>query len=150
MRAAGRDAKLQPPMFKIRLSRRHHPDAVAGSGGAAPALDEAALGRLRQLDPDGSRGFLRKVLGTYEGSLQRHLATLAGAAASGDLQLAGDVAHTLKSSSASVGAIALSQACAAVERLARAGDGAALGAALGALRAEGERVLAAVRAMLPA
>lgn len=150
MRAAGRDATLQPLMIKTRFTRRLHPDGAAGSGGVAPVLDEAALGRLRQLDPDGSRGFLPKVLGTYEGSLQRHLATLAGAAASGDLRLAGDVAHTLKSSSASVGAIGLSQACAAVERLARAGDAAALGAPLSALCAEGERVLLAVRAMLPA
>lgn len=136
-------------MFNIRSPRRRHPDREAGHGGVAPVLDEPALDRLRALDPDGSRGFLPKVLGTYETALQRHLGTLAAAAVSGDLASAGSVAHTLKSSSASVGAIGLAQHCAAVERLARAGDAAALGAPLSALCAEGERVLQAVRAMLP-
>jgi hypothetical protein len=111
-------------------------------------LDAEALQRLRQLDPDGSRGFLGQVMRTFETSLVRHLATLRDAQAQADLKRAGDVAHTLKSSSASVGALAFAQGCAAVERLARLGDPAALGAPLEGLLQEGERVLAAVRAML--
>ncbi|GAB4118484.1 MAG: hypothetical protein Fur0014_19660 [Rubrivivax sp.] len=112
-------------------------------------LDAAALARLRQLDPDGKRGFLTQVLRTFEASLVRHLQALHEAGAQGDLKRAGDVAHTLKSSSASVGALAFSQGCATVEKLARAGDAAALGEPLVTLCAEGARVLEAVRAMLP-
>ncbi len=130
--------------------RRRHAEHPGGAGATPEVLDPAALARLRQLDPDGTRGFLTQVLRTFESSLVRHLAALAEAQAQGDLKRAGDVAHTLKSSSASIGALAFAQGCAAVEKLARAGDAAALGAPLVTLMAEGARVLAAVRAMLPA
>lgn len=129
--------------------RRRHASDPGGNGAAPEVLDAASLARLRQLDPTGSRGFLTQVLRTFETSLVRHLAALEEAGAQADLKRAGDVAHTLKSSSASIGALAFSQGCAAVEKLARAGDMAALGAPLVTLRAEGARVLAAVRAMLP-
>ncbi|MBT9486896.1 MAG: Hpt domain-containing protein [Rubrivivax sp.] len=111
-------------------------------------LDAEAIHRLRQLDPDGSRGFMGQLLRTFETSLVRHLASLREAQAQADLKRAGDVAHTLKSSSASVGALVFAQGCAVVERGARQGDMAALQAPLDGLLAEGERVLAAVRAML--
>lgn len=146
--SAARDSRLDRLMFKIRLSRRCHSEAATGAGGAPPLLDEDALARLRQLDPDGRRGFLTQVLQTYAQSLDRHLLTLADAAATNDIRRAGEVAHTLKSSSASVGALALSQCCATVERLARANDAAATGAPMDALRAEAQRVLAGVQAML--
>lgn len=136
-------------MFHHAHPRRQQAAGADGPGGGAPlVLDEATLGRLRQLDPDGSRGFLVQVLKTYEASLQRHLGTLDEAAASGDVRRAGDVAHTLKSSSGSIGALDFAQCCAAVERLARAGDAAALGAPLALMRSEAARVLLAVRAML--
>jgi len=136
-------------MFRLRLSSRRRAAGPSGGGAAPPVLDEGALGRLRELDPDGSRGFLVQVLRTYEASLQRHMVTLADAAAVQDIETAGRVAHTLKSSSASVGALGFAQCCAAVERLAKAADPEALGAPLAALRAEGQRVLQAVRAILP-
>lgn len=129
--------------------RRRHVTHPGGTGAAPEVLDQAALARLRQLDPDGARGFLNQVLRTFEASLVRHLAALQEAQAQSDLKRAGDVAHTLKSSSASIGALVFSQGCATVEKLARAGDTSALGAPLLTLQAEGTRVLAAVRAMLP-
>lgn len=136
-------------MNHLRLHRLRHPRNPGGTGAAPTVLDEAALARLRQLDPDGARGFLTQVMRTFDASLVRHLATLQDARLQGDLKRAGDVAHTLKSSSASIGALEFSQGCALVERLAKAGDASALGEPLLALQAEGERVLAAVRAMLP-
>lgn len=129
--------------------RRRHANDPGGTGAPPCVLDAASLARLRQLDPDGSRGFVNQVLRTFEASLVRHLAALDEARAQGDLKRAGDVAHTLKSSSASIGALDFAHGCAAVERLARGGDTAALGEPLVTLRTEGTRVLAAVRAMLP-
>lgn len=128
--------------------RRRHANDPGGAGAPPYELDAASLARLRQLDPDGSRGFVNQVLRTFEASLVRHLAALDEAGVQGDLKRAGDVAHTLKSSSASIGALGFAQGCATVERLARAGDAAALGEPLVTLRAEGARVLAAVRAIL--
>jgi len=54
------------------------------------------------------------------------------------------VAHTLKSSSASIGALALSALCADIERLLRAGDVAGASALIDPFHAEVSRVDAAV------
>jgi HPt (histidine-containing phosphotransfer) domain-containing protein len=58
------------------------------------------------------------------------------------------VAHTLKSSSASVGALALSKACGDVERRIRAQLPGDLQAEVEMLLSAGEAALVAVRAML--
>jgi HPt (histidine-containing phosphotransfer) domain-containing protein len=137
-------------MFRLHRHPCRHPLDDAGDATVAPAIDCGALDRLRQLDPGGRRGFLQHVLQTYERSLAKHLAVLAAAADSGDIARAGESAHTLKSSSASIGALVLADRCAEVERLARAGDAAALGAPLQALRAEAGRVGEAVQAILRA
>jgi HPt (histidine-containing phosphotransfer) domain-containing protein len=136
-------------MYAKPLHRLRHAQDPAGHGAPPPVIDPAALDRLRQLDPDGQRGFLVQVLRTYENSLLRYLTTLAGARTQGDLKLAGDTAHTLKSSSAAIGALGFSSRCAELERMARAGEAGALGAPLDGLLAEADRVLHAVRAMLP-
>jgi HPt (histidine-containing phosphotransfer) domain-containing protein len=126
------------------------PPAPASAAPSAPALDAQALARLHALDPDGSRGFVLQVLRTYEASLQRGLGALQQARDEAALERAGTTAHTLKSSSAAVGALAFAAVCADLERLARAGDAAALGAPLGRVLEEAATALAAVRAMLPA
>jgi HPt (histidine-containing phosphotransfer) domain-containing protein len=129
-----------------RRCRSADPDA-AGAGPAA--LDADALARLRELDPDDSRGFVMQVLRTYEASVERHLARLATADGEAlDAKIAGDVAHTLKSSSASVGALAFSASCARLERAVKTDDKGDIVPALAAMCAEGRRALAAVRAML--
>lgn len=112
-------------------------------------LEPAVLERLKQLDPDGSRGFLAQVMRTYDASLTRYLATLAAAQQAADLKQAAEAAHTLKSSSAAIGASRLAMHCADVERMARAEDAAALGESFTMLIGEAARVQAAVRAMLP-
>jgi HPt (histidine-containing phosphotransfer) domain-containing protein len=142
-------------MFPTRRFRRCHPGADGGAGEPRATLDPEAIERLRQLDPDGSRGFIVQVLRTYEASLRRHLAALDEAALEHKLTAAqvvevGRVAHTLKSSSASVGASSFAALCAGVEQQAKSGDFAVLGTPLQALREEGARTLEVVRAMLPA
>jgi HPt (histidine-containing phosphotransfer) domain-containing protein len=114
-------------------------------------LDATALGRLRELDPDGRNGVVRRVLGAFETSLVRQLAQLAQLAAEvdgGRAAVVGGIAHTLKSSSASVGALRLTAACDEVERRARESGGAAQRHDVERLLAEGEAALAAVRAIL--
>jgi HPt (histidine-containing phosphotransfer) domain-containing protein len=91
------------------------------------------------------------VLRTYEASLERHLSTLASVDGGPPPTLddVARVAHTLKSSSASVGATAFAALCGVAERQAKAGDPNVLGDTLQALRDAGAQALAAVRAMLP-
>lgn len=111
-------------------------------------LDEAALARLRELDPDGRHGVVTRVMRTYETSLVRQMAQLVEARDRGDPVAIGNLAHTLKSSSASVGALALSALCAEIERLVRGDETAGLGPLVEHLLSEAELVLGAVRAML--
>ena len=79
-------------------------------------LDEAALARLRELDPDGRHGVVGRVLGAYEAALVRHLEQMRATRAAPNSELVCALAHTLKSSSASVGAAALARACALTRR----------------------------------
>jgi HPt (histidine-containing phosphotransfer) domain-containing protein len=115
-------------------------------------LDAGALARLRELDPDGRHGVLTRVLTAFETSLSRMLVQLAAERDSDDAQLVAgvvaSVAHTLKSSSASVGALELARACSDVERRLREGQPGHLGADIERLLAAGEAALAAVRTML--
>jgi HPt (histidine-containing phosphotransfer) domain-containing protein len=124
------------------------PGAAAASAGQPVGLDDAALARLRELDPDGRHGVLRRVLQAFETSLVRMLAQLAAERSDGDAGVVAGVAHTLKSSSASVGALQLAAACADVERRLRTGTPGNLGADVEHLLTEGEAALLAVAAML--
>ena len=111
---------------------------------ATPVLDAACMAELRALDPDGKAQLVKRVLATYQVSLAKLVDQLRVAQADGAWDQVSRVAHTLKSSSASIGALALSTLCADIERLLRAGDSAAAGALLDAFHAEVRRVDAAV------
>jgi HPt (histidine-containing phosphotransfer) domain-containing protein len=108
-------------------------------------LDAQTLAKLQELDPDGKAGLVQRVLTTYTRSLSRLLAQLHTARVANDPQAVRHVAHTLKSSSASVGALQLSALCADIERRLREGQTDGLDAQLDAMSQEGERVLAALR-----
>ncbi len=118
------------------------PDSPDAADPRPGLLDAQALARLHELDPGGQAGLVRRILATYAQSLQRLLAQLAAARAAGDREGMRHAAHTLKSSSASVGALELSALCAQAEAGLRDGDTAALPALLDRLCAEGERILA--------
>jgi histidine phosphotransfer protein HptB len=113
-----------------------------------PGLDERALAQLRSLDPDGRHGVLPRVFAAFEASLLRLPAQLAGLSAAANAKALGEIAHTLKSSSASVGALGLARLCAQAEQAARAGEIERLDVAVAGLRTESARVLGLVRAML--
>jgi len=113
-------------------------------GDARAVLDEACMAELRALDPDGKAQLVRRVLATYRDSLARLVAQMRQAHADAAWEQAARVAHTLKSSSASVGALALSSVCADIERLLRAGDSAGARPLIASFHAEVARVDAAV------
>ncbi|MBV8379619.1 MAG: Hpt domain-containing protein [Paucibacter sp.] len=86
----------------------------------AAALDADALARLRELDPESRSGLLVRVVNAYLASLDRLVPELDQArGANADAEVIRHVAHTLKSSSASVGALQVSRRCAEIETLAR-------------------------------
>ena len=111
-------------------------------------LDESALDRLRELDPDGRHGVLQRVLTAFETSLARALGQLQEQQVAADAKAVAALAHTLKSSSASVGAMALAAACAQVEARLRDGQNTNLRDDVGLLLAHGRAAQVAVGAML--
>ncbi|WP_341886935.1 Hpt domain-containing protein [Variovorax sp. YR752] len=111
-------------------------------------LDAQALERLRELDPKGENHLMERVLQAFEVSVARLGPQLEASRRSGDRAGIRHVAHTLKSSSASIGAMSLSQQCAAVEAMVRQDSTDDLDAPLAALSAEIDAVLKALRSVL--
>lgn len=121
--------------------------AATLAAGASP-LDAHTLAQLSQLDPTGANRLIARVLGAYHGSLARLRGQLAQARVSGDLAAARLAAHTLKSASASIGALRLSSLCAEAEHAARDGEAGRLAAVLDELDGEAVQVDAAVQHLL--
>jgi len=111
-------------------------------------LDAAALARLSELDPTGNGTLVQRVLATYATSLERTRNELLQARQPMRPEALRHLSHTLKSSSASVGALALSALCAQVEQHVRVPQPGDIDALLDAMLAEMQRVAGAVQAML--
>jgi hypothetical protein len=121
----------------------HSPPAALAS-----VLDPVSLQRLHELDPQGANRVVERVLRAFETSLTRLLPQSSQALAQGDHEALRHVVHTLKSSSASVGALDLSRCCSDIENRLRQMQLDGLAERLAKLNAEGGRVLAAVRSLL--
>jgi hypothetical protein len=115
---------------------------------SATLLDAEALDRLRELDPSGKSRLLERVLRAFHSSASRLAEQFGEARKRGDMQGIRHVAHTLKSSSASIGALALARLCAEIEASIRAEALAALPERLDAMDRELAAVLQVVTPML--
>ena len=117
-------------MLSRPLSDRSRPHGalpdVSGAGSARPAppaqLDPEALQRLRELDPTGASRLMERVVKAFNASVSRLLPQLHAARDNADPAGIRHVAHTLKSSSASIGAVKLALLCAEMEAMARKGS----------------------------
>jgi len=115
---------------------------------AATTLDAEALQRLRELDPHGQNQLLQRVLRAFDTSARRLSLQLADARQRNDVLGIRHVAHTLKSSSASIGALVLARLCAEIEASIRAEALAGLGERLDCVDRELDAVLQAVTSLL--
>ena len=122
--------------------------APASEAAGGPGFDPAAIERLRELDADGQNRLLQRVVKAFETSTARLLPQLTGAAHAGDLGAVRLFAHSLKSASASVGAIKLTGLCAEIEAMTPAEQDQDLPACVGALTRETEIVLDVVRSVV--
>jgi HPt (histidine-containing phosphotransfer) domain-containing protein len=118
------------------------PKAVSGR------LDDDALGRLRELDPAGRTGLVGRVMRAFDTSARRLRSSLHDARVTGDLLGIRHVVHTLKSSSASIGALHLSALCAEIENMIRNESTERLDSHVGAMELELELVLEAIKPLL--
>ncbi len=84
-------------------------------------VDAATLAELLET-VGGDRDFLAELVETYRADCPRLLAELRAALAAGDAPAARRAAHTLKSTSASMGALGLAAQCREIEAAAAAGN----------------------------
>lgn len=125
--------------------------AAIDAGTTQPAgdrLDPEALARLNELDPKGENELVKRVLKAFANSAARLMPQLEAARAGADLAAIRYVAHTLKSSSASIGALALSSNCADIEAMVRSAEADHLPERLDAMRRQIDAVLAEIDRML--
>ena len=124
--------------------------ADVASTSPVPVLDAQALRDLSELDPKGQSRLLQRVLKAFQVSAARLMPQLEAARRAGDLATVRLVAHTLKSSSGSIGALRLARISAQVESLIRTDATDSLGASIDELRAAMAEVLHAIERVLEA
>ena len=129
----------------------HAPAArSASSVKAGEVLDRSTLEALRRLRPNGRPDLLAQVLRIYLVESLRLAETVRTALAASDATAFTKASHTLKSSSANIGARRFSALCAQLQNLGRAGDCASAVDLLPAFEAEYAAVREAATALVPA
>jgi signal transduction histidine kinase/DNA-binding response OmpR family regulator len=126
---AGMDEYLTKPIRTAELvaaiqraSRRDEArgPAIQGAKATGPAVDRPTFERL--LESMADLEFVAELLDTFAAEGQTMIASLDEAIGGKNTELARRVAHTLKSNAATFGAMALSDACRALEAATREGD----------------------------
>lgn len=126
-----------------RYPRRHSHDSSRDG-----VLDQTILNRLSQLDPNGVNRLLERVVTAFDNSTQRLIPQLREGARRGDLDGVRQVARTLRSASASIGAVRLTRLCADIEADSRAGEATELATRVKSMAAETDIVLSVLRSLL--
>ncbi len=111
------------------------PDAIAPASGETPpaafvamtesnqpaVLDVVVLENIRRMERNGSSGLMARLIDLYQRNTATLLEQLRGAADAGEREGLRTAAHTLKSSSANMGAMRMQGLCKELEMMARAG-----------------------------
>ena len=166
--AAGMDDYLAKPYSKIQLeqvlnrwlgakreaatpSEDATPSAVASKAPEMPetaAIDMKVLDQYRELDPAGGLTLAYEILQIYLDTTSVSVEQAASAIAADDADTLRRVAHSLKSSTANVGALSLSALFKQLEELGRAGTLTGAGALMDTAQREYLRVTNEIRTLL--
>jgi len=154
--ASGMDDFLAKPFTQQALAamlQRWVPAAATAALGAraelaAAVLDPATLTALRALQTPRKPDFLAQIIGIYLNNAPQLVGAIETAYADDQRELLLRSAHTLKSSSANIGALDFATHCCAIETAARAGQPEQTAGQIQTLRAEFNRVETALHAVL--
>jgi len=122
-----RIADIQAMLEKWLAARRPEGgDSDTQGRDGSPAIDHEALKMLASLQPQGARELLTKLITVYLDSSSKQMKDILDAVNGHDIPALLTAAHTLKSSSASLGAVNFAEQCKELEMMARSGaiDGA--------------------------
>lgn len=113
-------------------------------------LDPDAIDNIRSLGLDDGPGFLREIIGIFLADTPSRLNEMQTALNAGDAASYGRAAHSIKGSSANLGAVAMKVASEKAEQLAKSGTLTGAPEALAAMREEFVRTQDALQALLRA
>jgi CheY-like chemotaxis protein len=125
------------------------PQALDAGAAAEPLLDERVLKDILAMERNGARDLLRRLVTTYAQSSTVLIENAVQAFARADVAAVAQALHTLKSSSANLGAMRFSRACGRIEAFARQSDLASAEPVWQAVRAGHADVVAALLALRP-
>lgn len=111
-------------------------DTATGTDG----VDFAVLTYMRELQGDGEDDFVGELIEVFLADAKPRVAAIRAAVARGDREALRSVAHSLKGSSANLGASGLAELCAGLERRAKSGSLEGADREASQLEAEFERV----------
>ncbi len=116
------DGAFFPPGEAVKMDLGCCPEP-AGSGVApAPVVDQSVLDGIRALQKPGAPDILGRVIENYLKTAPELLRNLRSAVTAGGPEEIRKTSHTLKSGSANLGAVALSERCKELELKGRSGD----------------------------
>lgn len=151
--AAGMDDYISKPVRPDDLRRvMHHPSATSApmSDPASAEIDSQTLNTLRDaVGGDDADSFVAELIGDYLADAPNYIAAIQAAIAAGDVEQFRQNAHTLKSTSGTIGALEFANVCLELEKQGRAGRLPENDRALVPLLQGYERVRTALLALLP-
>jgi signal transduction histidine kinase/CheY-like chemotaxis protein len=145
--AAGMNDYLAKPFTLAQLRNMLLPSKVSRSAANKMTLDHSAIEAVRQLDPDGEDRLLARLIALYRDDSSQLLADIDNGVKAGDAEAIARAAHTLKSSSANLGATNVAAIARKIETSARGGDIAGLPATMTQLRAQRTVALSELEAL---
>ena len=116
---------------------------------AEPPVEESVLAGLRELQEEGEPDILNELIELFLTDVPPQLVALREAVESGDAHSVERIAHTLKGSSANMGAVKMEAICAELEEIGRSEDLGAGPGRISRLEEEFERVRAVFKEELP-
>jgi HPt (histidine-containing phosphotransfer) domain-containing protein len=138
---------LAKPFTLAQLRNILLPSKVSRSAANKVTLDHSAIEAVRQLDPDGQDRLLSRLIALYRDDSSQLLADMENGLKVGDTESVARAAHTLKSSSANLGATNVAAIARQIEHLARGGDISGLPASMTKLRAQRTVALSELEAL---
>jgi CheY-like chemotaxis protein len=145
--AAGMNDYLAKPFTLAQLRNILLPSKVSRSAANKVTLDHSAIEAVRQLDPDGQDRLLARLIALYRDDSSQLLADIDNGMKSNDADAVARAAHTLKSSSANLGATSVAAIARQIEHSARSGDIKELAGSISKLRAQRTVALSELEAL---
>jgi two-component system sensor histidine kinase/response regulator len=145
--AAGMNDYLAKPFTLAQLRNILLPSKVSRSAQNKVTLDNAAIEAVRQLDPDGNDRLLQRLIALYRDDSSQLLADIDNGLKTSNAEAIARAAHTLKSSSANLGATGVAAIARQIEHSARNGDLNDMAASVTKLRAQRTVALSELEAL---